>query len=226
MINKILRTISQIPKRKILKRNILKKKDTKIEDKPDNIEKHNNATKKDTKKKDTKKEDKPDNIKKYNDKPPKTFNTIEKIVNRLICEKFMNEKYYEKVDEDNIVFYLINKPVKGVKMKHMIEISREMITLAIAKETRAKNEVITICIIIKLNIAQRENQNKQDMFIKISDDEIVCSISSITDEYQKYISEVINCSNNIRCNVLKNIMYCIIKICDKKNDENNKKKKK
>ena len=64
------------------------------------------------------------------------------------------------------------------------------------------------------------------MFIKISDDEIVCSISSITDEYQKYISEVINCSNNIRCNVLKNIMYCIIKICDKKNDENNKKKKK
>ena len=141
----------------------------------------------------------------------------------------MNEKYYEKVDQDNIVFYLINKPIKGVKMKHMIEISREMITLAIEKETRTINEVITICIKynqIKLNIAQRENQNKQDMFIKISNDEIACNISSITDEYQKDISEVINCSSNIRCNLLKNIMYCIIKICNKKNDENNKKKKK
>ena len=181
------------------------KQDTK-NDKPD-------TKKKDTKEKDTKKEDTPDNIKKYNDKPLKTFNTIEKIFNRFICEKVMNEKYYEKVDKDEIVFYLIHKPIKGVKMKHMIEISREMITLATEKETRTMNEVITICIIdnqIKLNIAERENQNKQDMFIKISNDEIVCNISSITDEYQKDISEVINCSSNTRYILLNNIMYCII----------------
>ena len=98
-------------------------------------------------------------------------------------------------------------------MKHMTETSRVMITLAIEKETRTMNEVITICIIdnqIKLNIAERENQNKQDMFIKISNDEIVCNISSITDEYQKDISEVINCISNTRYILLNNIMYCII----------------
>ena len=45
-----------------------------------------------------------DSIKKYNDKPPKTFSIIEKILNCLICEKFMNEKYYEKVGWDFILF--------------------------------------------------------------------------------------------------------------------------
>ena len=168
----------------------IKKKDTKKEDKPDNIEKHNNGKKKDTKNKDTKKEDKPDNIKKYNDKPPKTLNTIDKIVNRFICGNFMNEKYYEKVDKDGIVFYLINKPIKVVKMEHVIEISRVMIILAIEKETRIMNEVITICIIdnqIKLNLAQTENQNKLNISIIVSNDEIVCNTSSITDEHEKDI---------------------------------------
>ena len=104
-------------------------------------------------------------------------------------------------------------------MKDVIEISRVMITLAIEKETRTMNDVITICIIdnqIKLNLAQTENRNKMNISIIISHDKIVSNISSITDEYQKDISEVINCSSNIRYTLLKNIMYCIIKICDKK----------
>ena len=140
----------------------------------------------------------------------------------------MNEKYYEKIDKDKILFYLIRKQIKGVKIKHMVEISREIITLAIEKKTRTMNRVITTCIIdnqIKLNISQNENVNKNDMFIKISNDEIVCNMSSITGEYLKDISEVFNCSSNIRYTLFKNIMYCIIKICDKKNDEINKKKK-
>ena len=61
----------------------------------------------------------------------------------------MNEKYYVKVDKDKVVFYLISKPIKGFKMKDMIEI-----------ETKTMNEFITICIIdnqIKLNIAQTKN---------------------------------------------------------------------
>ena len=51
-------------------------------------------------------------------------------------------------------------------MKHMTETSIVMITLAIEKETRTMNEVITICIIdnkIKLNLAQTENQNKMNI---------------------------------------------------------------
>ena len=75
-----------------------------------------------------------DSIKKYNDKPPKTFNILEKILNCFICEKFMNEKYYEKVDKDRIIFYSIHKPIKDVKIKHMIEMSKDMITLTIEKK--------------------------------------------------------------------------------------------
>ena len=72
----------------------------------------------------------------------------------------MNEKYYVKVDKDKVVFYLISKPIKDFKMKDMIEISKDMIILAIEKETKTMNEFITICIIdnqIKLNIAQTKN---------------------------------------------------------------------
>ena len=110
---------------------------------------------------------KKNDIKKYN-KLSKTLNSIEKIIKRFMCEKFMDEKYYVKTDKDKIVFYLICKPIKGFKMKHMIEISKDVITLAIEKETKTMNEVITICIIanqIKLDIAQTENQNKNDISI-------------------------------------------------------------
>ena len=103
----------------------------------------------------------------------------------------MNENYYVKVDKDKILFYLIRKPLKGVKMKHMIEVSRDMIILGIEKETKTMDEVITICIIdnqIKLNIAQTENQNKMNISIITSNDEIACNISPITNEYQRNIS--------------------------------------
>ena len=131
----------------------------------------------------------------------------------------MNEKYYVKVDKDKVVFYLIRKPMKGFKMKHMIEISKDMIILATEKETKTMNDVITICIIdsqIKLSIAQTENQNKMNISIIISNDEIVCDISTIINEYQRNIREVTKCADEIRYILLMNIMHCIIKICDKK----------
>ena len=59
--------------------------------------------------------------------------------------------------------------------------------------------------------------------IIISNDEIVCNISKITNKYQRNISEAIKCTDKIRYILLMNIMYCIIKICDKK--MKNKKKK-
>ena len=80
-------------------------------------------------------------------------------------------------------------------MKHMIEISRDMIILGIEKESNTMNVLNTIFVLedrISLRINQRENQNKMDMFINISNDEIVCDISSITDEYQKDIIQVLN----------------------------------
>ena len=78
---------------------------------------------------------------------------------------------------------------------------------------------------ISLRINQTKNQNKRNMFITISNDEIVCDISAITNEYQKDNIGVIKCTGKIRYTLLKNIIYCIIKICDKKNAEINKKKR-
>ena len=131
----------------------------------------------------------------------------------------MNEKYSVKINKDKIVFYLIRKPIKEFEMKHMIEISKDVIILAIEKETKTMNAVITICIIdnqIKLNIAQTEIPNKMNISIIISNDEIVCNISTITNEYQRNISEVTKCTYKIRYILLMNIMYCIVKVCDKK----------
>ena len=219
--------------------NISKKKDklstSKKKDKPNASEEKDNpnTSKKKDKPNTSEKKDKPntsekkDDIKKYN-KSSKTLNSVEMIFKRFICEKFMDEKYYVETDKDNIVFYLIRKPLKGFKVKHIIEISKDVIILAIEKETKALNECITIYIIdnqIKLNIAQTENENKMNISIIISNDEIVCNISTITNEYQRNISEVTKCTDKIRYIPLMNIMYCIIKICDKKNDEINKKKK-
>ena len=85
-------------------------------------------------------------------------------------------------------------------MKHMIEISRDMIILGIEEESNTMNVLNTIFVLedqISLRINQRENQNKMDMFINISNDEIVCDISSITDEYQKDIIQVIKCTGQI-----------------------------
>ena len=123
-------------------------------------DKPNTSEKKDKDKPNT--SEKKDDIKKYN-KPSKTLNSVEMIFKRFICEKFMDEKYYAETDKDNIVFYLIRKPLKGFKMKHIIELSKDVIILAIEKETKALNECITMYITdnqIKLNIAQTENQNK------------------------------------------------------------------
>ena len=47
---------------------------------------------------------KKDDIKKYNE-PSKTLNSIEKIIKRFMCEKFMDEKYYVKTDKDKILLF-------------------------------------------------------------------------------------------------------------------------
>ena len=67
--------------------------------------------------------------------------------------------------QDGIVFYSIHKPIKDVKIKHMIEISKDMIPLTIEKKNTMKdyfsiylfNDVIVLSIIqnewdIKINI--------------------------------------------------------------------------
>ena len=118
-------------------------------------------------------------IKKYNDKASEILKSIGKVFKGFICEKFMNEKYYVNVDKDKMVFYLIPKLIKGVKLKPMIKISRENIILGIAKETKTMNKLITIFVSenqISVYIIQTENQDKREMFITISNDKIVCDV--------------------------------------------------
>ena len=166
-------------------------------------------------------------IKKYNDKASEILKSIVKVFKGFICEKFMNEKYYLNVDKDKMVFYLIPKLIKGVKLKPMIKISRENIILGREKETKTMNKLITIFVSenqISVCIIQTENQDKREMFITISNDKIVCDVSTITNEYQKDIIEVINCSSNIRYTLLKNVLYCIIKIWEKYDKSTGKKR--
>ena len=77
------------------------------------------------------------------------------------------------------------------------------------------NDVIFLSII----------QNEWDIKINIYNDEIICDIKIITDEYQKDICEVIKCTSKIKYTLLKNIMYCMFKICDKKTTKIIRKKK-
>ena len=61
----------------------------------------------------------------------------------------MDEKYYVTVDKDKIAFYLIDKPIKGVKMKHSIE-----------KETKTMNELNTIFVFRKSNQLTNKSNEK------------------------------------------------------------------
>ena len=69
--------------------------------------------------------------------------------------------------QDGIIFYSIHKPIKDVKIKHMIEMSKDIIKLTIEKKTKNTmkdyfsiylfNDVIVLSIIqnewdIKINI--------------------------------------------------------------------------
>ena len=57
-------------------------------------------------------------------------------------------------------------------------------------------------------------------------DEIICDIKIITDEYQKDICEVIKCTSKIKYTLLKNIMCIVCLKCDKKTTKIIRKKRK
>ena len=109
------------------------------------------------------------------------------------------KKYNDKASE---ILNSIEKVFKGficgnfMNEKYYVNEDKDKIFVS-------ENQII-VCII------QTENQDKREMFITISNDKIVCDVSTITNEYQKDINEVINCSSNIRYTLLKNVLYCIM----------------
>ena len=69
-------------------------------------------------------------------------------------------------------------------------------------------------------------QKTVDMSISIYNDKITGNISMMINDNHKNINKEIKCTNKIRYIILLKIMYCLIKVCKKKEDEDSKKKNK
>ena len=82
-------------------------------------------------------------------------------------------------------------------------------------------------IILKASKAQDNGgiQKIVDMSISIYNDKITSNISMENDNH-KNIDEEIERTNKIRYTLLMNVMYCLIKVCKKKEDEDSEKKNK
>ena len=77
-------------------------------------------------------------IKTANHRVKKTIKRVKQILECFVCEKFTNEKFYEKLDRDKIALYSIYKSMKGLKRIHRIAISRDMISLNTEKQTKIR----------------------------------------------------------------------------------------
>ena len=94
-------------------------------------------------------------------------------------------------------------------------------------------QVNSICLEDKQIIlkASQEHDNSGiqkilDMSISIYNDKITSNISMMENDNHKNIDEEIERTNKIRYTLLMNVMYCLIKVCKKKEDEDSEKKNK
>ena len=66
--------------------------------------------------------------------------------------------------------------------------------------------------------------------MSICNDKIICNTSiKINEQHKNFTKDVndeIGCTNEVRYITLKKIMYCLFKVCKKKNDKINKNKNK
>ena len=143
----------------------------------------------------------------------------------------MNEKFCTAgLSRDMISLYSIYTPMRGFKRIHRIAIYIDMISLNIEKKTKSMKEDNTICIEGKqiiLNVSQKENcngiQEEPNISVSIYNDKITSNISTMINgnhkNFTKNVSEEIECTNKIRYTVLMKIMYCLFKVCKKKDDE-------
>ena len=83
-------------------------------------------------------------------------------------------------------------------------------------------------IMLKASQAQDTGgiQKTVDMSISICNDKITSNISMMVNNNHKNINKEIKRTNKIRYMILLKIMYCLIKVCKKKEDEDSKKKNK
>ena len=164
----------------------------------------------------------------------KMINTIKRILECFICEKFINEKFRAlRVRKDAILLHSKYTAIKGFKKIYMIEICRGIISLNIRKFVNDLNENVTLRIEgepIILKVSQTENHNKTNVSISVYNDKIINITSKTSNEqnriHTKDINEEIECTNKVRYIILRKIMHSLFKICKKENDETNKNKKK
>ena len=141
----------------------------------------------------------------------------------------MNEKFSIRgYSKDEITLFLINKPKKGFKMIHVISMCRDTLSLNIEKVTNSMKEDRSIYVDdnkILLDISQKEkdSKNKKKLKIPIYNDKIISYMYITNNNFTKDLSTEIKCTDKIRCTVLMKVMYCIIKVFKKKEDEVSKK---
>ena len=161
---------------------------------------------------------KKDDIKKHSsNKSSKTRYCIEKILSRFMCEKCFNEKFdvmgYVHKDTDGVDRIILHCMSRTIAT---IEISRNEITLEIERETNTMIEIVRICIEfnqIILQLVQIENKNRMNIAVIISNDVILCDISTTTKDGHQEVTEY---TEKIRYILLMNILCYITKICEKK----------
>ena len=93
--------------------------------------------------------------------PTKTFNSMKKILECFVCEKFRNEKFRTaRLGRDMISLQSIYKPMRGFKRIHRIGIYRDMISSNTEKQTKSMKQDNIICIEgerIILKVSQTED---------------------------------------------------------------------
>ena len=162
------------------------------------------------------------------------INTIKRILEYFVCEKFINEKFRTlRVCKDTILLRSKYTVIKGFEKICMTEICRDIISLNIGNFVNNLKEDITLCIEgeqITLKVSQTENhqrnRSKTNVSISVYNDKIINATSITRNEqnksYTKDANEEIECTNKVRYIILRKIMHSLFKICNKKNDETNK----
>ena len=209
------------------------KPDTKVKDKPDTKVKDEP----DTKVKD--KEDIESSASKNepqktlsNGEPAKIFDSIKKILKCFVCEKFMNEKFSIRgYSEAEITLCLINKPKNSSKIIHVISIYRDMLSLCIEKVTNSMKEDRSIYaedkkILLEISQTEKDSENQKKLNISIYNDKIISKMCIKNNNFTKDDCMEIKWTDKIRYMVLMKVMYCLIKVFKKKEDEVSKNKSK
>ena len=81
-------------------------------------------------------------------------------------------------------------------------------------------------ILLKISQTEKDSENKKKLNISIYNAKIISTMCITNNNFTKDVSTEIKCIVKIRYMVLMKVLYCLIKVFKKKEDEVSKKNKK